>query len=546
MADIFKIKSLSQRLVIFLVLPVILFMTGMSVAGYIFIKNSLYDEWQEAAIVNLEQTANRLDMRLSEVMQLLEAFDKAGSADQQELVLKQLQEHPEVNRIRLTWHKELTTPRVARVSPPEYLYPTDGETVGLRSDLLGEAGNVLGQIQVFLKVDYLIKDLFTHRWMQKYTVYLVNATGKILAHINPGMKNKNFQGETQNPLESTLLAKMQGRPSGAIVEKDRVIAFCRLREEAPWAIILQARDSQILAPIQWVRFYYLGGCLLFLALSLMLIHLGVGPIVSAIQKMSQKAGQVAQGEYGDPLPVFTEDETGQLTRNFNDMIAGLKERDFIRNTFGRYMDREIARELLRRPEAARLGGEKREVVILFCDIRDFTPIAENLGPDTIIRFLNRFFSQMTGVIMEHHGIIVDFYGDGILAFFDPVDGPLTPIMRQAITCSLKMQRALGRVNIPESDGAFPPVSMGIGLHAGEVVVGNVGSEKRAQYGIVGAAVNLANRLQTQAHGGEVVISEAIYQPLRSDLVVSREFRACLKGIQEPVTMYVVENLSGEP
>jgi len=137
MAKIFKIKSLSQRLVIFLVLPVILFMTGMSVAGYIYIRKSLYDEWQEAAIAKLEQAANRLDMRLSEVIQLLEAFDKAGSVDQQELVLKQLQEQPEVNRVRLTKYKDLTTQRVARVSPPEYIYPTDGETVGLRSDLLG-------------------------------------------------------------------------------------------------------------------------------------------------------------------------------------------------------------------------------------------------------------------------------------------------------------------------------------------------------------------------------------------------------------------------
>ncbi|MHB9071912.1 MAG: adenylate/guanylate cyclase domain-containing protein [Desulfobaccales bacterium] len=522
----------------------ILFMTGMSVAGYIYITKSLYDELQETTIIKLEQAANRLDMRLSEVMQLLEALANAGSADHQILVLKQLQEQPEVSRVRLTRHKELTTQRVARVSPPEYFYLSDEETVVLRSDLLGEAGNVLGQIEVFLRLDYLAKDLFTHRWMQKYTVYLVNSTGKILAHINPGMKNKNYQGETENPLESAMLAKMKGRPSGTIVGKGQVIAFYRLREEAPWAIILQAQDSQILAPIQWVRFYYLGGCLIFLALSLALIHLGVGPIVSAIQRMSQKAGEVAQGEYGEPLPVFTEDETGQLTRSFNDMIAGLKERDFIRNTFGRYMDREIAQELLRRPEAARLGGEKREVAILFSDIRGFTPLAETLTPEATIRLVNHHFSRMIEVIQQHRGIIVDFLGDAILAFFDPLDGHLTPVVRQAVHCGLKMQEVL------EADNILQPKSlvlqMGVGLHVGEVVVGNIGSEARAKYGIVGSAVNLTHRIQGQAKGGEVVISEPTYQKAGPGLAVQKTFETRLKGIQEPLTMYVLENISGGP
>ena len=99
------------------------------------------------------------------------------------------------------------------------------------------------------------------------------------------------------------------------------------------------------------------------------------------------------------------------------MVAGLKERDFISNTFGRYVDQEIARELLSRPEASRMGGEKREVVILFSDVRGFTPLAESLSPEVIIHLVNRHFSRMIEVIQAHRGIIVDFLGDAILAFF---------------------------------------------------------------------------------------------------------------------------------
>ena len=225
------------------------------------------------------------------------------------------------------------------------------------------------------------------------------------------------------------------------------------------------------------------------------------------------------------------------------MVAGLKERDFVTNTFGRYVDPEIARKLLQRPEATRLGGEKREVVILFADIRGFTPLAECLSPEATIHLMNRFFSEMIQVIQQYHGIIVDFLGDAILAFFDPLDAPLHHTMRQALRCSLEMQQTMSKVNVSDAEMAVHPLNLGVGLHAGEVVVGNIGSENRAKYGIIGSAVNLASRIQMQAQGGEVIISESIYHHLHHDLVVKRGFEAQLKGIQGVITLYAIEDLA---
>ncbi len=243
---------------------------------------------------------------------------------------------------------------------------------------------------------------------------------------------------------------------------------------------------------------------------LVLIRLGTNPMVQAVRRISAKASQVAAGEYGEPLPVTSRDEIGQLTGSFNDMVGGLQERDLIRNTFGRYVDEGIARELLRRPEAARrLGGEKREVVILFSDLRGFTPLAESLSPEATIALVNRHFSLMIEVIRDHRGIIVDFLGDAVLAFFDPLEGTLEATVRQAVDCALRMQAAQTAANAAEPQ--YPSLKMGIGLHAGEVVVGNIGSESRAKYGIVGAAVNLTHRIQGQAKGGEVVVSEAVWR-----------------------------------
>ena len=316
--------------------------------------------------------------------------------------------------------------------------------MGLRGELLDQAGKPLGRLEVFLSYGYLMQDVLTEGWMVAQMACLVSQEGHYLAHSSTAMQARHCLGETQNPMELAMLKAMKEKDYGTLMGEgyspDQVIGFYKLHD-APWAIMLHARGSEILAPILRFRLYYLAGGFLCLAVILALIRLGVRPVVMAIRGIAGKAALVAQGDYGEPLPVTSRDEIGQLTASFNDMVAGLKERDFISNTFGRYVDQEIARELLSRPEASRMGGEKREVVILFADVRGFTPLAETLSPEAIIHLINRHFARMIEVIQAHRGIIVDFLGDAILAFFDPLDGPLEPVVRRAIGCALKLQAA---------------------------------------------------------------------------------------------------------
>jgi len=221
------------------------------------------------------------------------------------------------------------------------------------------------------------------------------------------------------------------------------------------------------------------------------------------------------------------------------MTTGLQERDFIRDTFGRYVNPEIARKLLKLPQALLMGGDQRQVAILFADLRRFTPIAEGLSPEAIIHLLNRFFSRMVDIIQAHEGIVEDFLGDAILAFFDPLEGPLSQAVQQAYRCALEMQVAMAEVNAGAASLGLPTLEMGVGLHAGEVVVGNIGSETRTKYGIVGAPVNVTHRIQAEARGGEVVMSAAAYEELADRPSFVRTFAAPLKGVQEPVQLMVV-------
>lgn len=543
-------KTLERRLIVLLVLPVTLFLLVLGVSGYRFIQGLLLKEWQDSAILRLERAAHQIDMRLDGQINWMEEFALAGrdprGREIQAWLSNWIKSQPGVRQVMLTWEKRAAIrgrkpmlPRSAAISGISYFYPPGGKTVGMGADLLDRAGKSVGRLEVVLDYDYLMQDIIKEGWLVAQMACLVSQEGRFLAHSNPMMQGRLCLGETGDPLELAMLKAMKEKQYGILMEKDRVIGYHMLHA-APWAIMMHARANQILAPIIRFRLYFLGGGLVCLGVILVLLRLGVEPVVKAIRGIAAKAIQVARGNYGELLPVASRDEIGQLTTAFNDMVTGLKERDFISNTFGRYVDPEVARELLGHPEASRLGGQKREVVILFSDIRGFTPLAETLSPEATINLVNRHFARMVEVIRNHRGIIVDFLGDAILAFFDPLDGPMEPVVRHAIGCALKMQEALAAENLAAP--GLHPLNMGIGLHAGEVVVGNIGSESRAKYGIIGAAVNLAHRIQGKAQGGEVVVSEMVFHHCQETVAVTRTFETTLKGIAAPVRLYVVEDL----
>jgi adenylate cyclase len=548
----FAFKTLERRLIVLLVIPVTVFLLITGALGYRFIQGLLFREWQEVAILRLERAAHLMDMRLESQIRWMESFAQAGldphGTDIQKWLLQLVKSQPGVTQVKLL--RAGTDEVMALTAMPagsaslsgiRYFFPPGGMTVGLRGELLDKAGKPLGRLEVVLSYDYLMEEVLKEGWMVAQMACLVNDEGQYLAHSNPAMRSRHCLGETRNPLELAMLKDMKVKPYGVIMGEgyfpEHVIGYYKL-QVAPWAIMLHARGSQIMAPILQFRLHFLAGVILCLFVTLVLIRLGVKPTVIKIKEIAHRAGEVARGRYGEPLPVNRQDEIGLLTQSFNDMVAGLKERDFISNTFGRYVDPEIARELLSRPEAARLGGEKREVVILVADIRDFTPLAETLSPEETIRLVNRHFSRMIEVIQQHRGIIVDFLGDAILVFFDPLGQSLTPTAHQAVQCAWRMQQAMAAENVMQPQA--PPLYMGIGLHAGKVVVGNIGSESRAKYGIIGAAVNLTHRIQGQAHQGEVVISAQVFQQVEDMVAVSRTFEAELKGIAQPVTLHVVE------
>jgi class 3 adenylate cyclase len=217
---------------------------------------------------------------------------------------------------------------------------------------------------------------------------------------------------------------------------------------------------------------------------------------------------------------------------------------FIRTTFGRYLTDEVVTSLLDSPEGLKLGGEKRQVTILMADLRGFTSLSGRLGPEQVVAILNRYLGTMVDIIMEYQGTIDEFIGDAIFVIFG---APLwmDDHAQRAVACALAMQLAMATVNAQNRNESLPEVEMGVGVNTGEVVVGNIGSHKRAKYGLVGSHVNLTARIESYTVGGQILISEATRQAVGSDVTVDAQIAVEAKGIEQPITLYDVRGLGGE-
>ena len=218
--------------------------------------------------------------------------------------------------------------------------------------------------------------------------------------------------------------------------------------------------------------------------------------------------------------------------------------DSIREIFGRYLSTEVVDEILKYPGGEELGGELREITILVSDIREFTRTTESLEPGRVLEIINRYLEKMTDIIMKHGGTIDEFTGDGILVFFGaPTFVP--DHCKRAVACALEMQRAMDGLNTGNLRLGLPELQMGIGINSGELIVGNIGSEKRKKYGAVGLPINLAFRIQSEAEGGEILVSPTVFHKVGAELLVEGTRQCALKGIEQDVILYLVEGFRGK-
>ncbi|MBF0451961.1 MAG: response regulator [Candidatus Magnetomorum sp.] len=217
---------------------------------------------------------------------------------------------------------------------------------------------------------------------------------------------------------------------------------------------------------------------------------------------------------------------------------------FIKKTFGRYLSDDIVESILETPEGLKLGGEKRNVTILMSDLRGFTSIGERLQPEETLLVLNNYLEKMTDIIFKYQGTIDEIIGDAILVIFG---APFTKEddACRAVKCALEMQLAMTDVNEKNQLMGYPELTMGIGINTGEVIVGNIGSSRRAKYGVIGSNVNLTSRIESYSIGGQILISEQTRHACADTLQINKHLKVMPKGLKSPIIIYEIGGISGD-
>lgn len=214
--------------------------------------------------------------------------------------------------------------------------------------------------------------------------------------------------------------------------------------------------------------------------------------------------------------------------------------------FSRYVSAEIVDEIIKNPKMLKLGGQKKEITIMFSDIRKFTTISEKLKPEELVHLLNEFLTIMSDIIMENKGVVDKFIGDAIMALWG-VPLPEKNHAKLACRTALKMRRSLDEVQEQWSKKGIPNFDIGIGINTGEAVVGNIGSQQRFDYTAIGDSINLASRVEglTKQYGVRILITENTYKHVKDDFVTRKIDLVAVKGKKEPVWVHEIIAEKGE-
>ncbi|MDX6769267.1 MAG: adenylate/guanylate cyclase domain-containing protein [Elusimicrobiota bacterium] len=262
-------------------------------------------------------------------------------------------------------------------------------------------------------------------------------------------------------------------------------------------------------------------------------------IARPLGELNKKMERLAAGDFDCKTSVLDDDEIGELKAHFNSMVDGLAERERLKDTFGRYVSVEVAKKLME-SGAVSLGGESISATILFSDIRGFTTLSERMSPEELVRFLNSYFSFVTEPIMAHRGMVNKFIGDAVMAVFAPQFGSKDHA-DDAVRAALGMRERLAAFN---AEGLGPgEVGFGVGVHTGLLVAGNIGTEKRLEFTVIGDTVNIAARIESMNKdlGSVILVSEQVHAALSPALRDGLKAELCeavrLKGKEKPIGLY---------
>ncbi len=393
----------------------------------------------------------------------------------------------------------------------------------------------------YFALAYLSEDIFSEAIssVSEYETYIVNHQGDLLSHKDAELLRGEASFLTDGIVQAMLKSPLN---NGQLSYQDRmgiqrIGSFFKL-ELGTIGVVSTAERDQILQAVYQIRRrnYYITGIVLLI--SVMIIYLFAKTLSKPIRRLVAASREIKKGNFLLNIKVSSRDEIGDLTQSFIQMGRGLDERNRMKDALGKFVNEEIANMALK--GELRLGGELKEAAVFFSDIRSFTAISEKLTPEEVVEFLNEYMTAMVGCIEATYGVVDKFIGDAVMAVWG------APISHgndteNAINSALLMRQALENFNQGRGGEKQPVIKIGCGINTGPLVSGQIGSENRMEYTVIGDAVNLASRIEelTKPFGVDILISENSHALVDGLYYTAEMPQIMVKGKSDPIKIYAV-------
>lgn len=373
-------------------------------------------------------------------------------------------------------------------------------------------------------------------------IFLVDRNGVVLAHPEDQLALQAVSMKENPIVQKAIEAKERSNHIPSFVNPATKEQYYGVFNKTPFgvAVIAQIPEEVILEPAKLAQrtAFYVGA--LVLSGALFLVFLFSVSLTSPLEKLLEITGEIARGnfEVHAGKQIATADEVGDLAKAFDHMTSGLK-------ALVKTQGADVAKALME-TDLDNLGGTKKNVAVLFSDLRGFTKFSEGCTPEEVVEMLNEYFEVMVGCVERNKGRVNKFIGDAIMAMWG---APTSTGQDEALAAmaALEMRIELNKLNDLRLSRGQPPIMIGIGLHCGEAVAGTIGSKSRLEYTIIGDTVNQASRLEasTKAFGTDIIISEEMMNKVKDYFVVDYAGAAEVKGKSEPLKMFKIKGYVDE-
>jgi len=438
------------------------------------------------------------------------------------------------------WYRRATAAAGTLVWMPPYIFAEGVKGITAAMAVMDRDGQVQGVVTVDFSLVGLDAFLGRIKISRHGIVALFDSGGELLAgSAGPGRAAAaqavhGFQRGTPSVDGGVRRAEVRvGDERWDIAARSVVFA-----PGVEWTVAAALPDADFMGPVYAARRRSVAILLAFLGLAVVVGFLLASGIARSLGRASRALDRAARFDLDTaPETHSTIREVAQLEDAVGRVTASL-------HSFSRFAPEEIVRDIVRSGREAILSGERRDVTVLFSDLRGFTAFAEQIRPEEVVAILNDHFELLVGTIARHRGFVVDFLGDAVFAVFGAPERADDHV-EQAVACAIEMQRARAARNEANRVRGWPPLEMGVGLDTGPAVVGNMGSARRIKYGVVGHIVNAAARIETFTVGGQALVSDGVRQTLGERLVADGPMEAEGKGFASTMHLWEVRALRSD-